>query len=140
MKKALFTIIVLMTLGVFGLNAQIVVDFTKPVAQGGVAVYTNSNIANAPMYEANGLRMLWAGDANGDGVVKFSGANNDKNVVLGVVGLNNVTNVVSGYNIADVNLSGTTTFSGVSNDKNLVLATVGLSNTTRIIQTHVPSN
>ncbi len=140
MKKRQITIAVCLIFSGSMLSAQTVVDFTKPVAQGGVAVYTNPNIANEPMYEANGVRMLWAGDANGDGAVKFSGANNDKNVVLGVVGLNNVTNIISGYNMADVNLSGTTTFSGVRNDKNVVLATVGLSNVTTIIQTHVPSN
>lgn len=107
-----------MTLGVLGLNAQTVIDFTKPVAQGGTAVFTNPNIANTPMYEANGVRMMWAGDAGNNGVSDAA----DRNAAW-----NNRNQ--QGYNIADFNLSGVCDAS----DRNTAW-------NNRNKQTHLPNN
>jgi hypothetical protein len=118
MKKVLFVVALLLTLSVFCLNAQTVIDFTKPVAQGGVAVYTNPTIANAPMFEANGVRMMWAGDASNNGVSDAA----DRNAAW-----NNRNQ--QGYNIADFNLSGVCDAS----DRNTTW-------NNRNKQTHLPDN
>jgi len=87
---------------------------------------------------SGGVFGMIAGDANGDGTVKFSGTNNDRLAVLSVVGLADITNVVSGYNNADLNLDGAVKFSGALNDRLVVLATVGLADITATKTTQVP--
>jgi hypothetical protein len=96
-------------------------------------------------YGTNGAKELepnvWgmiAGDANGDGKVKYNGAANDKNSILSEVGLITPNNVVNGYSKNDINMDGVVTYNGASNDKNKILAVVGLLTPNNIIQTQVP--
>lgn len=73
----------------------------------------------------NGARALWPGDVNGDGLVKYVGAYNDRDAILTVVGGSTPTAVVAGYHAADVNLDGLTKYVGAANDRDAVLLTLG---------------
>jgi hypothetical protein len=87
-----------------------------------------------------GVWGMWGGDANSSGTVTFTGASNDRNSILLIVGLSDLTNIVSNvYEKADLNLSGSVTFTGAANDRNAILATVGLANLTNIVSTRVPA-
>lgn len=72
-----------------------------------------------------GVRLLWAGDVTSDGLVKYTGANNDRDPVLQVVGGVVPTATTSGYHPADVNLDGTVKYTGADNDRDPILQTVG---------------
>ena len=101
---------------------------------------TQSYGTGGVMDVGGGVWGMWGGDANSSGTVTFTGASNDRNSILLIVGLSDLTNIVSGvYDKADLNLSGTVTFTGAANDRNAILATVGLANLTNIVSTQVPA-
>jgi len=70
--------------------------------------------------------LLWSGDVNGDGVIKYTGASNDRDLILQAIGGVVPTNVVSGaYRGEDVNMDGQVKYTGANNDRDLILQNVG---------------
>jgi hypothetical protein len=69
--------------------------------------------------------VLWPGDVNGDGTVKYTGPSNDRDPVLSAVGGQVATEVLTGYHGADVNLDGQVKYTGAANDRDIILGTVG---------------
>jgi hypothetical protein len=69
--------------------------------------------------------MLWRGDVNGDGSVKYTGAGNDRDPILEAIGGSVPTNTTTAYSANDVNLDGTVKYTGANNDRDPVLVTVG---------------
>lgn len=61
-----------------------------------------------------------AGDANGNGLVHYSGPGNDRAAILAGLGMNELT-VLAGYHAADLNLNGQVTYSGPGNDRAFLL-------------------
>lgn len=95
-----------------------VVDFS------GAQFSTFGNHAQAILN--NGNKALWAGDTAGNNFVRFSGANNNANVIKDYIlddasnGFNSVTFSSTGYLNIDVNLDGVGRFSGAGNDSNIL--------------------
>lgn len=85
-----------------------------------------------------GRMLLWAGDANGDGRIRYNGQANDKNAVLSKVGLSTPNNVLSLYDPTDVNMDGKVRYNGSANDKNVVLRIVGLLTPNQVITEQLP--
>lgn len=79
----------------------------------------------APTATVNSRRALWAGDCNGDGIVGYTGANNDRDRVLAAIGGIIPTNFVDGYRAEDVSLSGRVLYTGAGNDRDMILSTIG---------------
>jgi hypothetical protein len=80
----------------------------------------------APTSVAGSTRLLWPGDGSGDGTVKYSGVNNDRDPVLVAIGGTVPTNVVSGvYSPLDINLDGQLRYAGANNDRDIILQTIG---------------
>lgn len=81
---------------------------------------------NAQVQLNNGNMALWAGDANNDNSIRFSGSNNDANNIKDLILLDplNFLNLLTfsspGYFTDDVNMDGNTKFSGVNNDSNII--------------------
>jgi len=73
----------------------------------------------------NGAMALWEGDVTGDGEVKYTGANNDRDPILQAIGGVVPTNVSPGYNAADCTMDGTVKYTGGSNDRDPILQNVG---------------
>jgi len=71
------------------------------------------------------VRVLWAGNADPDGSVRYSGNANDRDVVLQAIGGVIPTNTVNGYLTSDVNLDGMVRYSGQDNDRDAILRTIG---------------
>lgn len=69
--------------------------------------------------------MLWAGDVNGDGVVKYTGADNDRDLILSFIGGLVPTVVVDGYAPEDVSLNATVMYTGPGNDRDPILMNIG---------------
>ena len=70
--------------------------------------------------------MLWPGDANGDGVIKYTGTNNDRDQVLlaigGFVPTNTLNNV---YDRRDTSCDGIVKYTGSGNDRDVILQSIG---------------
>lgn len=98
MKKTLLTLVAFFVLGIVTLSAQtMVIDFTISDENDSnfVPVYTDNTINNTPMVTINGVRCMWAGDADGSGGVDAadrSEAWNNRNQL--------------NYNTSDFDLSG----------------------------------
>ncbi|WP_422105324.1 hemagglutinin protein [Winogradskyella sp.] len=82
--------------------------------------------SNAQVALGSGETALWAGDANGDKAIQFSGGNSDANAVKDFILadplniLNFITFSSSGYLSFDADLNTLTRFSGSNNDSNII--------------------
>lgn len=95
-----------------------------------VANFNNSGFntfgTNARVSLGNGKMALWAGDANNNSNIKFSGSNNDANTTKDYViaDPNNILNFLTfsstGYLNCDIDLNGFARFSGPQNDSNFI--------------------
>jgi len=107
-----------MTFGVRALNtSEAGVDFTLSSEP------THGNDARCTL--ANGKRALWCGNVVTDGWLLYTGANNDRDPILGVIGGTVPTNSVIGYSRMDVNLDGVTKYTGTGNDRDPILQNIG---------------
>jgi hypothetical protein len=89
--------------------------------------------------EVGGIRVLWPGDANFDGLVKYTGADNDRDAVLQAIGGANPVNVVTPvYATEDVNLDGAIKYVGANNDRDVILQTIGGGTPTAVRVEQVP--
>ena len=72
------------------------------------------------------VQCLWPGDANGNGVVSYTGLNSDRDQILqaigGVVPTNALVNV---YDRRDVNMDGIVRYAGAANDRDVILQVIG---------------
>jgi hypothetical protein len=68
---------------------------------------------------------LWSGEVVRDGVVSYTGGNNDRDRILQVIGGTVPTNVVEGYLPSDVNLDGSVKYTGGANDRDPILTNIG---------------
>ena len=94
-----------------------VIDFTA----SGFAAY-----GNTALNSIGTRKVLWPGDANFNGTVKYAGGANDRDVVLQVIGGGTPTNVVTNvYHGADINLDGSVKYAGSANDRDIILQTIG---------------
>ncbi|MEM5565197.1 hemagglutinin protein [Psychroserpens sp. AS72] len=92
--------------------------------------FTNSSFStfgsNAQVLLNSGNTALWAGDANTDDTITFSGSNNDVNAIKDYILadpsniLNFITYVSAGYLNFDIDLNSATRFSGSPNDSNII--------------------
>ena len=73
----------------------------------------------------NGVKVLWAGDSNSDGIIKYTGSNNDRDLILNKIGGIVPTNTTSGYFREDVNMDGWVKYTGANNDRDLILFNIG---------------
>lgn len=76
-------------------------------------------------HSVNGRMALWSGDLVEDGIVKYTGIDNDRDALLQAIGGIVPTNTVSGYIRTDVNLNGVATYTGVDNDRDRILFNIG---------------
>jgi hypothetical protein len=94
-----------------------VVDFSAP----GLATFgTNAR------KQVGTLMVLWAGDATGNGILKYTGTNNDRDPILVAVGGTTPNNALANvYDKRDTNLDGLVKYTGTGNDRDIILVNVG---------------
>ncbi|QQR86650.1 MAG: S8 family serine peptidase [Flavobacteriales bacterium] len=97
-----------------------------------------SAFGSASQIEVSGIHALWPGNTNGDGEVKYTGVNNDRDVVLVELGGVLPTNVVSAYDRSDVNLDGRVKYTGIHNDRDRILVTIGGTLPTAVVHEQLP--
>ena len=64
-------------------------------------------------------------DALRDGVLRYMGGNNDRDVVLQQIGGLILTSIFYGYHPSDINLDGEVRYSGAGNDRDIILLNIG---------------
>jgi hypothetical protein len=70
-------------------------------------------------------QLLWAGDADRNGILRYTGQNNDRDPILTRVGGSVPTATVNGYFGEDVNLDGVVRYTGQNNDRDPILLNIG---------------
>ena len=83
-------------------------------------------------------RMLWAGDVDHDGSLRYIGQDNDRDPILVAIGGSVPTSTVSGYKLEDVNLDGVVRYIGQDNDRDPILVNIGGSVPTNVRQEQLP--
>ena len=80
----------------------------------------------AAQKQVGGKMLLWAGDATGNGQLRYTGAANDRDPLLTAVGSTTPNNTVSNvYDRRDTNLDGVIKYTGAANDRDIILTNVG---------------
>lgn len=102
-------------------------------------VYVNGGLSNDPMKEVTaGVYAMWAGNANGNTNVRYSGPANDNNVLLNTILGGNKSGLISNtYSDGDFNMNGTVRYSGPANDNNVLLNSVLGGNKSALINRHL---
>ena len=99
-----------------GANA-VTVDFTQPsTGTYGTAARTTVN---------PGRMGQWTGNVVRDNLLKYTGASNDRDPILIVVGSTTPNNVAVGYLSGDVTLDGQVKYTGSANDRDPIILNVG---------------
>ncbi len=84
--------------------------------------------------------VMWAGNTTPDRTLLYTGAGNDRDPILQVIGGVIPTGVVEGYYLEDVNLTGEVKYTGAENDRDIILFNIGgiVPTSSRIEQLPVP--
>lgn len=68
---------------------------------------------------------LWAGDATGNGQLRYIGTGNDPAAILARIGGGDITATVTGYFGEDSGMNGVVQYSGAGNDRAIILRNIG---------------
>ncbi len=118
----------------------------NPESVPSIISYDFSDTLNFPPYGGgskalieleSGLFGMIAGDVNKDGVIKYSGPDNDRGPVLQYIvistGSTSITNTTTGYRDEDINMDNIIKYSGPGNDPSIIIQNlVGLTGSTSI--------
>lgn len=74
---------------------------------------------------SGGRRGQWCGNVLRDGVLRYTGENNDRDPILSAIGGAVPTNTISGYLSSDVTLDGVARYIGNGNDRDPILVNIG---------------
>jgi subtilisin-like proprotein convertase family protein len=106
-----------MTLAAVGLSsAPGAVDFSN---------VSTSVFGTAARKTVGTVQAMWTGNARRDTDLKYTGSNNDRDVILVKVGSTTPNNTVAGYFQEDVNMDGSAKYTGSGNDRDPILVNVG---------------
>lgn len=72
-----------------------------------------------------GKRMLWAGNSTSDDRLKYTGADNDRDLILVRIGGSISTATTSGYYQEDITMDGIVKYTGALNDRDPILVNIG---------------
>ena len=97
-----------------------------------------NTFGTAAQQAIGGIRALWPGEVQDRQNIKYTGAGNDRDPILQVIGGSIPTATVSGYLGADVNMDGSVKYTGTANDRDVLLGTIGGSVPTNIRVQQLP--
>ena len=102
-------------------------------------VYTNGALSNTAMNEiTTGVYAMWAGNANGNTNIRYSGPANDNSVLLNTILGGNKSGLISNtYSDGDFNFNGNVRYSGPANDNSVLLNSVLGGNKSALINRHI---
>jgi hypothetical protein len=84
------------------------------------------NPSASPMKDLDGVNFgMWCGDVNGNGVIKYNGSQNDRSIILTLLGGTDISATLNGYYNEDINLNGQVKYNGSQNDRSIILTNLG---------------
>ncbi|MEO8732990.1 MAG: hypothetical protein ABI373_01530, partial [Flavobacteriales bacterium] len=83
------------------------------LSNGSTALLGGNNATKG----VGGVRCMWSGDVNMDNVVRYTGAQNDRDPILFLIGGVDPTGTHTGYLQEDINLDGVVKYTGMNNDR-----------------------
>ncbi len=89
---------------------------------------TNNSLSlygTEPLTNMAGTMCMWTGNAVLDDELKYTGINNDRDVILTKIGGIVPTATVAGYESEDVTLDGIVKYTGLDNDRDPILVNIG---------------
>ncbi len=95
--------------------------FVLDLSNGSVALKGGGQATD----EAGTTRVMVAGDAVHEGILRYTGGSNDRDAILTRIGGVIPTATVSGYFPEDVNLDGVVRYTGMNNDRDIILQNIG---------------
>jgi hypothetical protein len=90
------------------------------------------------MRTVDGVRVLWMGDVSHNGIVKYTGSDNDRDPILQQVGGSVPTATSTGYHTTDGDLDGVIKYTGANNDRDPILSVIGGAVPTAVRVEQVP--
>jgi uncharacterized repeat protein (TIGR01451 family) len=115
-----------------------------PVALDPVATVVDFSSSTSATYGTNAQatvatrRVLWAGDCQGDGELKYTGDENDRDLILQEIGGVAPTATSTGYVREDVNMDGLVKYTGANNDRDRILENIGGTVPTNVVVEQLP--
>ncbi len=103
----------------------------SPIALGASLTTIDLSDPAVPLYGVDamntvgGVRTHWCGDVTHDGVIRYTGVQNDRDPILLQIGGSVPTATATGYLAGDVNMDGTVKYTGIMNDRDPILLAVG---------------
>ena len=98
-------------------TAPTAIDFTDP---------STLTYGTGSRKQVGSKMLMWSGDVTGNGVLAYTGANNDRDPILTAIGGTLPTATLTGqYRQEDVNLDGTVKYVGANNDRDPILVNIG---------------
>jgi hypothetical protein len=110
-------------------------------ALGFASPYMEMAVSDTRVTVSPTRKALRAGNAFVDpdiATIKYTGFNNDRDVILQRIGGQIPTNTTSGYHIEDVNLDGIVKYTGAANDRDVILLFIGGVVPTAVITAPIP--
>ncbi len=125
-------------LGVMAAAAQSLGPTPTSLDLGSAATATHGTDASKSIAGTFPKQVLWAGDVTFDGLLKYTGADNDRDPILVSIGGLMPTSTISGYHGEDVNLDGVVKYTGAGNDREPILLNLGGSTPTNMRLEQLP--
>jgi len=118
-----------MTASSFSLSTSATtVDFTNGMSSYGTDAQKS----------IGGVDVLWSGNSFVDDVLKYTGSDNDRDIILQAIGGATPTATVTGYKVEDGNLDGITKYTGSDNDRDPILLNIGGATPTATREEQLP--
>ncbi len=120
----------------------VMTDAAFALTRDHIAIDLSDPLLTAFGTEARNLRdgkaLLWTGNARFDAELKYTGAQNDRDPMLQLIGGIVPTLTVTGYYTEDVNLDGVVKYAGAVNDRDRLLQSIGGVNPVVVRQEQLP--
>lgn len=108
----------IMAAGLYSLSST---STSVDLSNGTAAMYGGS----AATKMLGGKQVMFAGDVNGDSQIVYTNTNNDRDLILSLIGGIVPTAALSGYYVEDVNMDGVVIYTGTNNDRDIILVNIG---------------
>jgi len=102
-----------------------------PIQLSAEPVQLDMTASSTPAWGTNarkqvGTKMvMWTGNVLNDDRLKYTGAGNDRDPILAIIGGTVPTATTQGYLLEDTNLDGVVRYTGANNDRDPILANIG---------------
>lgn len=116
----------------------------SPLALSGTQTNLDFTVSSTPTWgtaarvQSGSSMLMWSGNVNFDGELKYTGSNNDRDPILVAIGGTVPTDIVTGYMMEDVNMDGVVKYTGSNNDRDPILVNIGGTIPTNILIQQLP--